>query len=484
VILTTGAFLMSHPNNNALRLSCFAILAAIIAGCGSSSTTVQETDAVRLLQLDQPQEALDLLSKVEDSGSGEIHYLRALAFERLHNADAARTEINLALKIDENPKFQGLKLRQRLFEKDASAIDEIIELYDKHSSTPEIVVYAMYAFDAKSVQLRAEGKIRSSNVHRKSVIQCVQTCVSMSDEIREFQHELVAFSLRVGLAADARSLIDQLLRLDPKNSKLARDKIAVYLLTNDTGGAVYAAKRYYKDQRKTEDSALIYAGVLVKSKANEPRDDEFRSLVKTFPFNRQITEKYAVYLSQDGRADAACRMIEPIIDSMLPNEERSKLLRTTLDIALNQDVDFAISKLNKYRSDIDDPLLLNFYEARIIYQQTQHEAALKKLAKVAEEGRAGNREQRALAGQALTWMQHIMANQLKNEFKRPTKKEVQQVNQPTKKPKVRFATDDDSVAEDESAEKPTPNDASKNDESINDSPAKAKAAQQDGNATR
>ena len=460
---------MSQLNYNALRFCCFAILASLMAGCGSGSTVEQEQDAIKLLQLDQPQEALNLLQKVEDSGTGEIHFLRALSFERLHNSEAARTEIKLALKLDENPKFQGLQLRQRLFEKDISAIDEIIDLYDKHSSTPEVVVYAMYAFDAKSVQLRAEGKIRASKEHRKSVVQTVQTCVAMNDEVREFQHEIAAFALRAGLAADARSMIDQLLRLDPTNAKLARDKIAVHLLTNDMDGAAFAAKQYYKDQRQTEDSALIYSGVLVKSKANELRDDEFRELVETFRFNRKITEQYAIYLAEDGRGEAACEMLEPIVDSMLPNAERARLIRTTLDIALKHDVEFAVTKLDKYRTEIDEPLLLNFFEARILYQQQQHEAALKRLAKVAEEGRLGTQEQRVLAGQALTWMQHIMANQLKEELKTVPKKDVQQAKQPAGKPKVRFATDDDTDA---------------TDESVNDSPAKAKAAQQEGNATR
>ena len=456
---------------NALQYClAFGVLFSLI-GCGGTDTSPLQADARRFLQIDQPQEALDVLSGI-DASEGEVHYLRSLAFERLKNKDAAATEIDLAIADDEeNAKFAGLKLRQRLFAKDLSAADEIIELYDQNSSTPAVALFAVYAFQAKAVQYRAEGKARASKANATTAIEIVEACVVMSSEIPEFHRELISFALQSGLAADARKLIDRMQRIDPDNPTIARDRIAVYLLADEIDSAVSAAKTYYRQQKRTEESALVYSGVLVTAKGNEVRDEEFRELIRAFPLNIKIAEQFAIYLARDARVTVACEMLRGLIDRSGDGPKRTQLISTNMALALDRGTaDFAASELDHYRDDIKNELMIKYYEGRVLYMQRQHQAALEKMTYVieAQKNEAGPR---ALANEALTWVKRIMADQVKGDLLQNAADGIQNLKTANKKFKTRFATDDEEDGtESEGGSKSTPSE--KND---SEQPAPSKA---------
>lgn len=404
-----------HRSFVAVSLLCaLALLSSI--GCGTSETadaTASGEDARRLLQLDQAQDALDALAKLGSELTPELHYLKAIALDRLNMKKVSRNEIRLALEEEpDNEKYRCLQLRFELFGADRSAGKKLLQMYRENPSSAAVSLCAFYAMQGERIRLITENKGPEANkIHQESLLP-LKTAVALSAEIPEFQRELLAFAIEFELADGAMTLIDRLLPLDPDNPILVRDQIAILLLNKQPDAAARAARTLYLKSGQDAPTAVLYAAVLENMPASERYDIAFQDLMDQHRYNKDLTLKYAAYLVRSSRVRRACDVLGATIGRLPDKKKRWELIYAAMYFPIEaKDVILAEEQLKLYRDEVPQEALVTYFEGRILLLKGKHQEAVQKMIAVIKAQKDPAVASMGLAQEAYAWIQKISQTQ-------------------------------------------------------------------------
>ena len=389
------------------------LLLAALPGCGGERFSAAALAARTALRLARPQEALDKLSEGAGDSTPPGHFLRACALEQLEQVDAAKAEIKLALDADpKNPKYKGYSLRLKLFDGDETAIEPLLELYDQNSSSSAVSLYAIYAFQAKHVQQRSEKKLRAARVQLSNAQAALTTALKLSGEIPEHHRELLGMAVWFEQTDDASKLVEALLRDDPENAELLRDRVKVLVMAKRPGEAISAATALYKQQDRTEVAAVEFANTLNRLPPSPVVMRQYESLRETFPTNTAILMRHCWSLGKAGRSEEACEELAKAFHQQTDPRRRRTLAQSAVAIPLEAgDADIAARQLKTYRKEISDDQMIAFFEARIAAIRKDYEASVSKMQDVVNIYRSDSRASPELARVALGHIQQVLTEQ-------------------------------------------------------------------------
>lgn len=373
------------------------------------------TEARPLLQLNRNDEALDLLASMEaTSAPPEYRYLKAIALDRLERYEAANAEIRLAIsQAPENPKYRAFELKLRLFARDRDSMDQLIELNRDFASIGAVALLATYGFQARAILLDAENKPEAAAYHRQRKQQTLETALTLSTEIPELHPELLQFALRDGLHEEALRLIDGLLNLDPSNLELRDEKVKVLMALKRIDDAVELAEVLYQETGTTRQGAEYFAAILAQASDTPAHRQKLQRLVELYPFSTQIVSRYAVFLTRTGQLPEARQLLVDAIDRHADGKSQEALAFAAITLPLEVNApDEAEELLREYRQYLQDSLLIDYFEARILYLRKRHGDAVRKMLKIVEAARGDGGGSRRLASEALTWVRTILADKV------------------------------------------------------------------------
>lgn len=432
-----------------------AVIVAFVAGCQNAEHFKSKVEAARQhLRLSDDQQALEVLSVTSDSGAPpEFHYLKAITLDRLGRTEAATAEIRRATTIEpNNPKYKGFELKLRLFARDRASLDQLIELNDQFASVGPVALYATYAFQAKAVMLDAENKPKAADFHSQRKQQTLGTALTLAQDMPEFHRELIVFAMQNQKLPEALALIDGLLDIAPKNVPARNQKIQVLLQLKEPDAAAKIAKQLYEESGKRTSGAEAYAVVLSATSQSTEHDEEFHKLRNEFPYNAAVMTRYATYLTRGGHMLKAFELIDQAIKEQPEKAARQQLAFVSVSLPLEIDApEYAEERLRLCRAEISDPLLLEYFEARILYLKRQYHEAVQKMLNIVAAERKNPGSSTTLATEALTWVRRILADrlvgdQIKNVIdsaqktplvkfeEAPAKPDDKTASQPTEKP--------------------------------------------------
>ena len=375
-------------------------------------------EARRHLQLSRDEAALETLSLTSDTDAPpEFRYLKALALDRLQRYEPAHAEIRHAIAAaPDNPRYKGLELKFRMLARERSAVDQLIELNRDYASTAAVALFAAYGFRAKAMLLQADGNPKSAEYHDQRKQQTFDTAMTMAADIPELHPELLAFAIREELPNEALSLIDGLLRLDPESITLRSRKVQALVALKRVDDAAALANVLYEETDRNLNGAEYFAAVLAQTTENKERDALFDGLVSRFPRSTVVVSKYAVYLTRSGRLPAAQKQISDAIDRQTDAGEREALAFVSITLPLEVNApSVAEEYLRKNRKHLRDELLVDFFEARILYLRKQFGDAVRKMLHIVAESKKKEGGSRLFATEALTWVQRILAEKVMTE---------------------------------------------------------------------
>lgn len=395
-----------------LRVVLLLLLAAF-PGCGSERLSPAALAARNALRLARPQEALDKLSEGGGATTPPEHFLKACALEQLEQLDAANAEIKLALDAaPKNPKYKGYSLRLKLFEGDETAIESLLELYNQNPSSAAVSLYAIYAFQAKHVRQRSERKLRAARVQLSNAQAALKTALKLSGEIPEHHRELLGMAVWFEQPDDAIKLVDSLLREDPENPELLRDRVKVLLMAKRPGETISAATALYKQQERTEAAAVEFANTLNRLPPSPVVMRQYESLHETFPANTAILMRHCWSLGKAGRSEEACEELAKAFHQQTDLRRRRTLAQSAVAIPLEAgDADTAAQQLKTYRKEISDDQMIAFFEGRIAAIRKDYEASVSKMQDVVNIYRSDSNASPELARVALGHIQQALTEQ-------------------------------------------------------------------------
>lgn len=392
------------------------VVVALVAGCQNAEQFNPKVDAARQhLRLSEDQKALEVLSVTNDSGAPpEFHYLKAITLDRLGRTEAATAEIKRATTVEpNNPKYKGFELKLRLFARDRASLDQLIELNDQFASVGPVALYATYAFQAKAVMLNADNKPKAADFHAQRKQQTLATALTLAKDMPEFHRELIIFAMQNQKLNDALELINGLLEVDPKSVPARNQKIQVLLQLKEPDDAAKIAKQLYEEAGKRVAGAEAYSIVLSAASQSSEHDDEFSKLRSEFPYNAAITTRYATYLTRAGHLLKAFELLDQAMKEQPDKAARQQLAFVSVSLPLEIDAsDYAEERLRICRSEISDPLLVEYFEARILYLKDQHHEAVQKMLNIVAAERKNPGTSSKLAAEALAWVRRILADRL------------------------------------------------------------------------
>ncbi len=372
-------------------------------------------EARRHLQLSSDQAALETLSVTSDTDAPpEFRYLKAITLDRLQRYEPANAEIRRAIAAAPNdPKYKGLELKFRMMARERSAVDQLIELNRDYASTAAVALFAAYGFKAKSILLSEDGNPKSAEYHNQRKKQTLDTAITMAADIPEFHPELLTFAIREELPDEALSLIDGLLKLDPESISLRSKKVRVLMALERVDDAAALAEVLYQETDANLQGAEYFASVLSQTTENEHRDQLFAKMVDRFPRSTLVVSKYAIYLTRSGRLPAAQKQLEDAIARQTDKAERESLAFVAITMPLEVNApSVAEEYLRKHRKYLQDELLVDFFEARILYLRKQYGDAVRKMMHIVSESKNKEGGSRVFATEALTWVRRILAEKI------------------------------------------------------------------------
>ncbi|NQV25870.1 MAG: hypothetical protein HQ518_16040 [Rhodopirellula sp.] len=375
-------------------------------------------EARRHLQLSLDEAALETLSIPSDTDAPpEYRYLKAITLDRLKRFEPAHAEIRRAIAAAPNdPKYKGLELKFRMFARERSAVDQLIELNRDYASTAAVALFAAYGFKAKSMLLASEGNPKSAEYHNQRKQQTLDTAITLAADIPEFQPELLAFAIREELPNEALGVIDGLLKLDPESITLRSDKVRVLVALKKLDDAAKLAEVLYVQTGENLQGAEYFASVLSQTTENKDRNALFEKMVGRFPRSTVVVSKYAIYLTKSGRLPAAQKQIDDAIARQTDAGERETLAFISITLPLEVDApSVAEEYLRKNRKYLQDELLVDFFEARILYLRKQFGDAMRKMLHIVAESKKNDGGSRLFANEALTWVRRILAEKVMTE---------------------------------------------------------------------
>lgn len=434
------------------------------------------------LQLSNDNDALKTLSVTSDTDAPpEFRYLKALALDRLKRYEPANAEIRRAIAAaPDNPKYKGLELKFRMLARQRSAVDQLIELNRDYASVAAVALFASYGFKAKAMLLQADGNPKSAEYHEQRRQQTLDTAITMSADIPELHPELLAFAIREELPNEALGLIDGLLELDPQSIPLRSKKVRTLVALKKIDEAAKLAEVLYKETDRNIQGAEYFASVLAQTTESKARDALFENMVDRFPRSTVVISKFAVYLTRSGRLPAAQKQIAEAIDRQTDPGERESLAFVSITLPLEVNApSVAEEYLRKNRKHLRDDLLVDFFEARILYLRKQFGDAMRKMLHIVEASKKKESGSRVFAQEALTWVRRILAEKVMTEqFDR-----VLETTGDSAGPKVKIATEEQlKELKEKQSTVPAPASLSSKDESASppetDSPATSPAIKQ------
>lgn len=413
------------------RWTVIAATAVVVIATGSlwywlSSLSRQKMYAEKMvearqhLQLSSNEAALESLSVTSDSDAPpEFRYLKAITLDRLKRYEPAHAEIRRAITAaPDDPKYKGLELKFRMFARERTAVDQLIELNRDYASTAAVALFATYGFKAKAILLEQEGNPQSARYHHQRKQQTLDTAITMAADIPEFHPELLTLAIREELPNEALSLIDGLLKLDPESISLRSKKVRTLVALKKVDDAAKLAETLYFQTDENLQGAEYFSSVLSQTTENDRRDELFEKLIDRFPRSTVVVSKYAVYLTRSGRLPAAQKQIDDAMARQTDVEERESLAFVSITLPLEVNApSVAEEYLRKHRKYLQDDLLVDFFEARILYLRKQYGDAVRKMMHIVAESKKEEGGSRLFATEALTWVRRILAEKvMANQF--------------------------------------------------------------------
>jgi tetratricopeptide (TPR) repeat protein len=384
---------------------------AILSGCGGERLTPAALAARKALQFERPQIALDKLSEGSGDQSVEGHYLRACALEQLERLSAAKAEVDLAIAAaPKNPKYKGYALRLKLFDADESAVEPLLQLHDENPSSAAVSLYAVFAYQAKHVKQRSEGKLRAARVQLENAQASLKTALSLAAEIPECQRELVEMAIWFEQPADALKLVDTLLREEPDRVELLQQRVRVLLLSNQLAETISAAATLYKRRERTESAAVEFANVLNRLPPSPAVFDQYDVIRAQFPANTAILLRYCWSLGKGGRSDDACQELAKAFEHQPDRYRREMLAQSAVAIPLEvNNPEVAAAQLKKFRKDISNEQMLAFFDGQLAEQRKDYARSVEKMQEVVNAYRTDSSASSELARAALTRIRRVLS---------------------------------------------------------------------------
>jgi len=381
----------------------------MLGGCGGSGPSPQVLEAHRLFQIGELHGAIDALHQDE---SAEASYLKSVALHRLKLQ--AEVHIEAALEADpENPKYQAFQLRLQLLAGETSVASGLTELYQQHPTNAAVALLAFYGYEGQRVgQLAAKDEEAAAET-RELGIEALSSAIVLNAEIPEFQRELLALSSKLKLGKAAESLAEKLREAAPDDATIARQYIATMLQARKINKALESTEKFYREQKKSEAAAEIYAIPLSMVQPTPETDHKFQELVERYPVNSELATKFAIYMTRGRRfADAA-----PVLDRAIAGQRdrgvRQQLIYVAVDLPLEGgDAEQAARSLARYRDAIQDPLLVAYFEGRLLFLAKRPMQAIQKLNSVIEMQKKTPGSNLSLAAESLKWMRMILRTQV------------------------------------------------------------------------
>lgn len=378
----------------------------------------QVASARRFLQLSLNEDALDTLSVVDDGDApAEYHYLKAITLDRLKRYEPANSEIARAIKQEPgNPRYKGLELRFRLMAREKSAMDQLIELNRDYASVAAVALFSTYGFQAKALLLQASGNPKAAEYHHSRKTQTLDTALTMSADIPELHPELMLFARKNNRPQDALSLVNGMLELDAENLELRSQKVRILVSAGKPDDAAALSLELYEETGKRREGAEYVASVLAYASRSEQNDGMFEQLLKDFGRNPVIVTKHAVYLARHGQLQAAQKLLADSMKTMKSDDDRETLAFVSISLPLEAGVvDLAEEQLRKNEKHLRDPLLKDYFLARVLYLRERHSDAVQLMLKIVKQGGASNDGSQALAQEALAWVRQILSDKVLRE---------------------------------------------------------------------
>lgn len=393
-----------------------AVLSLTVSGCGNDEAFVAKvTEARRHLQLSENEESLAVLNSDDDTDApAEYHYLKSITLYRLGRTEAAGSAIARSIEAaPENAKYRGMQLLLRLMARDKDAMDQLLQLNEKYAAVGAVAFFATYGFHAKANLLEKADKPKSAEYHKSRSRQTLDTAMTLRDEIIEFHPDLFRLAMMQKRYDPARDILNGLLKLDPDSASLKMEKVKVLSLLKESDQAAELAKELYVSDGKQEDLGEFYAAVLSQSTESKEHDTDFESLIRKFSRNPVVNSKYAVYLARTGRLALAEQHLETAIDRQKSLEGKESLAFVAITLPLEGKAsEMAEERLRKYRPLLRDPLLIEYFEARILYLRKQYRESISKMLRIVELARKQGPGSRVMASEALVWIRNILADKL------------------------------------------------------------------------
>ncbi|MFM9959598.1 MAG: tetratricopeptide repeat protein [Planctomycetaceae bacterium] len=385
----------------------------LCCGCGGERLSPAALAARKALQFERPQEALDKLSEGSGDQTAEGHYLRACALEQLDRASAAKAEADLALAAaPKNPKYKGYSLRLKLFEGDESAIEPLLQLHDEHPSAAAVSLYAVFAYQAKHVKQRSDGKLRAARAQLDNAQASLKTALSLAAEIPESQRELVEMAIWFEQPADALKLIDVLLREEPDGIALLRQRVRVLLLSKQSAETISTAATLYKRQDRTESAAVEFANLLNRLPPSPAVFEQYDSLREHFPANTAILLRQCWSIGKGGRVEDACQELAKAIEQQTDPRRRQTIAQSLVAIPLEMnDAEVAAAQLKKFRNQIGNDQMLVYFEGQLAALRRDYALSVEKMQEVVNIYRTDSSASPALARVALGRIRQVLLEQ-------------------------------------------------------------------------
>jgi Flp pilus assembly protein TadD len=377
---------------------------------------IVETTRVHL-QLAENEKALDALSTADDlDAPPEYRYLRSITLSRLGRQEAADSEIRRAIEAaPENPKYKALELKYRMFARERSAIDQLIELHRAYASVAEIAFFSIYGFQAKAILLASEQKPAAADFHQRRKEESLATALTLADEMPELLPELLLFAIQEKKNLEALELIDKQYALRPDSLEIRGRKIATLMALQRPDDAALIAGEMFEESDKNVEAAVYYASTLAQTARSDEHDEALLNLVQTYPTSTDLVSRYAIYLTRTNRLTEARKQIERSMKRQMTADARQKLafLAITLPLELNSPV-VADEELAKYRTSLLDGLLVKYFEARILYLRSNYKEAAKLMIEIVQSSRTNDGRATPLSEDALVWVRQILQDSALN----------------------------------------------------------------------
>ena len=418
-----------HARAGIARWIVISSLAAIVAVGGGISWWLwrahrqeqyveQIESARRFLQISRNEDALEMLSVVDDGDApAEYHYLKAITLDRLNRSEPANAEIARAIRQEPgNSRYKGLELRFRLMAREKSAMDQLIELNREYASVAAVALFSTYGFQAKALLLQSTGNPKAAQYHHSRKTQTLDTALTLRADIPELHPELMRFARKNKRPQDALELVNGMLKLDAENLELRSQKVRLLVSAGKPDDAATLSLELYEETGKKKEGAEYVASVLAYASHSDENDSMFEQLLKDFGRNPAVVTKHAVYLARHGQLQAAQKQLSDAMERMKSDDDRETLAFVSISLPLEaQVVDLAEEQMRKHEKHLRDPLLKDYFLARMLYLRERHSEAVQLMLKIVQQGGASNDGSQALAQEALAWVKQILSDKVLRE---------------------------------------------------------------------